>query len=66
VLGGVPLGVGVGPVVLAALTMPVDLLFGEVVAQLFRPIVHFLAVVFGLVALHLVRLFHDGDWKSPD
>jgi len=65
VFGGVLIGIGISPVVLAAFTIPVDLAFGDVAVELFRPVVHLFAVVFGLVALHLVRLFHDGDWKSP-
>ncbi|WP_248896561.1 hypothetical protein [Haloplanus halobius] len=64
VLGGVLLGIGIGPLVLIVLTAPIRVVFGEIIAGLAGPTIHFFAVVFGLVTLHLVRLFHAGDWKS--
>lgn len=64
VLGGILLGIGVSPAVLAALTVPLEVAFGDVFAELFRYGIHLLFFVAGLVVLHAVRLFFRGNWRT--
>jgi len=64
VLGGVLVGIGISPVVAGLVTYPLRVAFGEEFAFVFRGAVYLLAVVFGLVVLHVVRLFYRGDWRS--
>ncbi|WP_436907571.1 hypothetical protein [Halosimplex marinum] len=66
VLGGVLVGIGVGPLVVGALTLPLGAVFDAEVVPLFRFAVNLLLGVLGLVVLHAVRLFYPGDWRSLD
>lgn len=64
VLGGILVGIGVSPLVVAALTYPLAAFVGEEFATVFTGAVYLLSAVFGLVVLHVVRLFYRGDWRS--
>jgi|GEM_PF-5955235 len=66
VIGGVLVGIGIGPLVVGALTLPLGLVFDPEAVPLFRFAVNLLLGLFGLVALHAVRLFYPGDWRSLD
>jgi len=64
VIGGILVGIGISPLVVAAITYPLAVLAGTEFAFVFRGAVYLLSAVFGLVVLHVVRLFYRGDWRS--
>lgn len=64
VLGGILFGVGISPLVVRAFTYPLELAFGPAAIPIFAGGVYLLSAVFGLVVLHLVRLFYRGTWRS--
>ncbi|WP_123534887.1 hypothetical protein [Halosimplex salinum] len=64
VFGGLLVGVGISPLVLAVLTFPLGALFGDEVVVFFRLALSLLLAVLGLTVLHAVRLFYSGDWRS--
>ena len=64
VFGGLLVGIGISPLVLAILTFPLGSVFDPEVIVLFRYGLSVLLAVFGLTMLHAVGLFYSGDWQS--
>lgn len=73
VVGGILVGIGIGPVVVWAIVTPIAWVFeasglgaGGATAAIFSGGAHLMLGVAGLVVLHLVRLFYRGNWRSLD